>query len=426
MHSRARNVAIGSIAISSVSLGSYITLPVYLVPLTELLNVSIAQAALLFTCTAIGGLITSLLFGRLLKMLKVRTLVSTSGVALTLFFCSIFYGESITLIYLASILFGFSTIFAGFAIAQTEITWWFVKGRAKMMSFLNVGLGLFGLIFVPVIAKVIESYGVQNIALFQGVIGGGLIIVMALFLISEHPDRYGLSPVGFAQQANQSVMTNDYVESHLSVKEITKMPAFWMIIVSIILVSIAVTGFMNNGSAFYQSIGLDAMAAALCISIFNGVQLMWVPIYGLLVDKMGPGFATAIYGLAGAVVFFVAIFLTGFSGAVMIAALLSVLNVAGMIGAVSFPSIFGTKEAGSLIGFANAAGNIGGMIGAPLAGIIFDATGSYHLFLAAAGAACIITVILTLKGTGKKAIASVQLKEAQLTETELPLKQKAL
>ena len=145
MNSRARNVAIGSIALSSVSIGSYVTLPVYLVPLTELLHVSIAQVALLFTFTAIGGLITSLLFGRLLKMLKVRTLVSISGVALALFFSSIFYGESITLIYIASILFGFSTIFAGFAIAQTEITWWFMKGRAKMMSFLNVGLGIFGL-----------------------------------------------------------------------------------------------------------------------------------------------------------------------------------------------------------------------------------------------------------------------------------------
>ena len=66
------------------------------------------------------------------------------------------------------------------------------------------------------------------------------------------------------------------------------------------------------------------------------------------------------------------------------------------------------------------------MIGAPLAGIIFDSTGSYNLFLAAAGAACITTVILTLKGTGKKAVASVQLKEAQLMEDQLSYKQKAL
>ena len=185
-------------------------------------------------------------------------------------------------------------------------------------------------------------------ALFQGVISGGLIIVIALFLISEHPDRYGLRPVGFEQQANQSDMADGYAESHLSVKDITKIPAFWLIIVSIILVSTAMTGFMNNGSAFYQSIGLDAMAAALCISIFNGVQLIWVPVYGLLVDKIGPGLATAIYGLVGAAVFFAAIFLTGFSSAVMIAVLLSALNMAGMIGAVSFPSRIWVKRSRQL------------------------------------------------------------------------------
>ena len=155
-------------------------------------------------------------------MLKVRTLVSISGVAFTLFFSSIFYGESITLIYTAAILFGFSTIFAGMAIAQAEITWWFIKGRAKMMSLLSVGVGIFGLLMVPVIAKAIESYGVQNLALFQGVICGGFIIIIAFFMMSEHPDRYDLCPVGFVGQAKQSDQENGYAESNLFLKDITK------------------------------------------------------------------------------------------------------------------------------------------------------------------------------------------------------------
>ncbi len=175
LNSKARNVAIGSIALTMLSIGSYATLPVYLVPLSELLHVSIDRVALLFTFTAIGGFITSLLFGQLLKRVKVKVLVSIAGVALALFFCSIFFGKSMILIYIAAILYGFATIFAGFAIAQTEITWWFIKGRAKIMSYLNVGVGLFGLILIPSIAKAIGTYGVQNIALYQGVITAGMI-----------------------------------------------------------------------------------------------------------------------------------------------------------------------------------------------------------------------------------------------------------
>ena len=57
------------------------------------------------------------------------------------------------LIYIAAILYGFATVFAGFAIAQTEITWWFIKGRAKIMSYLNIGLGVFGLFSFPLLQK---------------------------------------------------------------------------------------------------------------------------------------------------------------------------------------------------------------------------------------------------------------------------------
>ena len=53
------------------------------------------------------------------------------------------------LIYIAAILYGFATVFAGFAIAQTEITWWFIKGRAKIMSYLNIGLGILDSFLFP-------------------------------------------------------------------------------------------------------------------------------------------------------------------------------------------------------------------------------------------------------------------------------------
>ena len=412
MNSKARNVAIGSIIITMLSIGSALSLPVYLVPLSEVFNVPISQVVLIFTFQATGGLISSLLFGKLLKKLKVKVLVSIAGVALALFFCSIFFTTSLMLIYIVAILYGFATVFAGFAIAQTEITWWFIKGRAKIMSYLNIGLGVFGLVLMPIIAKAIGTYGVQNVALFQGIISGGLIIVIAFTMLCEHPDTYGLQPVGYGDpEVNHN---NDEAESNLSIKDMLKVPAFWMIIVSIILVSTAFTGFLNNSSALFQNMGLDAMAAALCLSIFNGVQLIWVPVYGVLVDKIGPGVATAIYGIIAAATFFTSIFLTGFVGAMIIAVLISSLNASGMIGPTSFPVVFGTKEAGTLVGFANAAASVGGMIGAPIAGLVFDSMGSYNVYLVAAGIACVFTALLTLKGTSKKVIESVQSKEAEV------------
>ena len=180
---------------------------------------------------------------------------------------------------------------------------------------------------------------------------------------------------------------------------ILRSPSFWLVIFAIFLVSCAVTGFTNNASAFYQSIGNNAMSAALCISIYNGVMMAWGIIFGALTDKKGPAVSVTICGLIGAAVLLVGPFLSGFSGAAIIAAVMGSINFSGMLGALCFPRMFGTAEAANLVGFGQAAGAIGPMVGAPLAGFIYDATGSYATFLTIAAVMTIACVVITVFAT---------------------------
>jgi len=106
--------------------------------------------------------------------------------------------------------------------------------------------------------------------------------------------------------------------------------------------------------------------------------------------------------------FFVATFLSGFAGAIFIALLLSTLNIAGMLGPISLPRLFGAKEAGSLVGFAHAASSIGAMLGAPLAGFIYDATKSYKGFLLVAGIAVILVIISVATSMSKKSMEKIR------------------
>jgi len=404
---RARNVAIGSVAITMMGIGSYATVPVYLVPISQMLKVSIGQVALLFTFSSIASLSISFLLGTLLKKVKVRVLVPIAGLALALFFCSIYLANSITTIYIGSVVFGLSTVIAGYGIAQTEITWWFAKGRASIMSFLNIGVGVFGLILAPVVANAIGSFGVRNVALVQGISTGIGIILIGLFLLSEHPATYGMQPEGYEAPAASAQGVPAAEVKSLTVKQMTSTSSFWFIIVAVIFCGLALTGFTNNASAFYQSIGLDAVRAALCISIYNAVKLGWAPLYGVLVDKRGPGFATILCGTIGAVTFVAGTFLTGFVGAVIIAAFIGAISFSSMLGAISFPRVFGTKEAGTLVGFSNAASSIGAMLGAPIAGFIYDATGSYRQYLLIAAALIVFCAVFTAAGTSKKAVENI-------------------
>src|SRR5690606_36026519 len=110
-----------------------------------------------------------------------------------------------------------------------------------------------------------------------------------------------------------------YVENSMPLNQIIKTPAFWMIILATVAIAMAMSGFTNNASALYQSIGLDPISAAYAISIYNASKLLWAPAYGFVVDRFGPGFTTAVFGLITAAIFFSSIMLSGLVGAFTIA-----------------------------------------------------------------------------------------------------------
>lgn len=411
MNTRARNTAIGSILVTTLYMGSYGSLAVYLVPISQAFHVSIGVATLFFTFGSLASFTSALFLGRLLKKFSVKLLIPLSGIIYTVFFLSIAFSESIVFVYAGALLYGFASGAGGIAFAQTNITWWFIKGRGKLFSYLSIGTALFGLLLVPFIAKMIAIYGVRVVAIYHGFLISGLVILVGLFMLSEHPDTYGLKPIGYIDEQKES--KNLQSGTTLTVNQILRIPAFWFIIFSVVIMIIVFTGFINNASAIYQSKGLDAVAAAFCISIYNAGRIVWSPFYGILVDKFGVRLATIVCGSIGAIILLLATLLSGFTGAVMIASMIGSLSFAGMLGGLSLPRVFGPKEAGNLIGYSNAAGSVGAMIGAPIAGFIFDATHSYTGFLFFAGIAVPFAVFLMLAGTGKKAVDTVRLREAQ-------------
>ncbi|QSX09514.1 hypothetical protein J0B03_05475 [Alkalibacter rhizosphaerae] len=107
-------------------------------------------------------------------------------------------------IYLIAVLFGFSTVVAGFPTAQTEINWWYAKGTGKLIGYLSTSVGIGAMVFPLLMAKMIEVFGVQIAAVGQGAVIGGLIVFIGLFLVSEQPEKYGMNPVGY-QEDRESV-----------------------------------------------------------------------------------------------------------------------------------------------------------------------------------------------------------------------------
>lgn len=409
MKSRAHSTLIGSMIMAICSIGSFISIPVYITPLIHKLGVGVGQTTLIFTFSAVGSLVASLYMGTLVKKFSIKKLVSFGGLLLAIFFMVMGFSDSIYAIYIAAILLGVSTILAGFPTAQTEINWWFVKDTGKMISFLSTAVGIGGMVFPILVAKLITVFGLRIVAVSQGIIAGVIIILVGIFVLSEQPEKYGVKPIGYNE--TEEIGNKNSVKqskSTFSVKQIVKTPQFWMIILSIVFINTAVNGFNNNASAFYQSKGIDAVNAALMISITNGCNFIVSPLYGILMDKIGYVKATAIYGLSLAGIFFASTMLYGFGPIVIIAVFMSFKAFNSMMGPIILPKLFGRREAASLVGFTTAAQSVGAMIGSPIAGFIYDASGTYNVWMIIGGIFTTLTVILVSIGSGNKAVESIK------------------
>jgi MFS family permease len=418
--SKSARVAIGTFLLCMPTFGSYQTLAVYVVPMSKHFGVGIGQIALLFSFFGLGGIIAALLLGKVTKTFPIKGIVSFAGLCVFWCFGIMAYAPSLWFCYIGAFLLAFAVIFGGFAMSHVLITWWFVDGRGKALGALPIGTGLFGIFMAPTIASLIQNHGYQSVALGQGIIAGVVTLIIGLFVLLEHPNKYGLKPLGYVEKEDEDtkIIRNTDMQSTMSIKQVLATSAFWIIITATLTIDIAKVGFVDNASPFYQSLGLDAIKAAFVISLWQAASMVWAPLFGTLVDKFGPRVAISTLGIIAAAAFFGSTMLTGWIGAVIVAIFSASTCINSLVGTVTFPKVFGTKEAGSLVGFGHAAANFGAMIGAPLAGFMFDETGSYQSFMIIAGCLMIITVLLIAWATSKRNLNKIRVKEIEFNQAK--------
>lgn len=410
---RARNTTIGVMLMTAFAIGSYVTIPVFVLPLIMKFGVGAGEITLIFLFSGIGGLVTSFLLGTLMKKIPVKILVVSAGILLAAFFIVLGLSTNLKVIYAGAIIFGYTTTVGAFGLAQTVINWWNATNVAKQISLVSVAVGVCGMVFPILAGLLLNTLGFTGTSIGVGIIAGSVIIICGLFLISDHPSKYGMIAIGVEEVAKEDQQKQIEPEKYLSVKQIISTPYFWMIIVALFVMTLASTGFTNNAPTFYTTIGVEKTLAATFSGLTAGVSILLAMIFGILVDKLGPVKSITIYGLIIAVMFATAQFLSGPIGAGIIAVVLGLKTMTGMIGSMTLPRLFGRKEAASVIGFSMVASNLGAMFGAPFAGFLFDASGSYNTFLAIAAILVVNAVFLINLGSGKNAYNKVKLLETQ-------------
>ena len=371
-------VAVGTLAQCS---------PAFLIPFTEEFGIGRAQAALSTVMMSVGGVAIMPLVGRAVGTFPIRSVMLAGAAALALGFLGLSLATSW---WMVLALFGVVGSFSVGAISiacNTLVVNWFERRRAIALGIALFGMSISGAVLTPLAAWSIQNWGWRATYRGFGCLAVALIPLLALLVVDRPSDR-GLAPDGGDAPAQPGAGSDAAAPPLSSTRELLSSSSLWLIAAACGLIFFGSTGLVNHGVAFATDRGIDPMRAAGVVSGFFVGGATGKLFFGWLADRLGERGAVAVAQGCCAAALMALLALGGF-GPLTAAAGLYGFGMGGIapLQSALLARCFGTRD------FAPAMGLIGPLMlpfhagGPPLAGVVFDRSGSYDpalwIFLAA-------------------------------------------
>lgn len=334
-----------------------------------------------FSAYAIIHTFLAFLFGRMVDKFGPRIIVAIAGFCLGLSMILMSYVTSIWQLYLFYGVF-FSIGIAGmYTPLMTTVSQWFKEKRGLAIGMTAVGVGAASLVFSPLSAWLISSFGWRFSYIVLGIIAWVVFIPVVKFVrISPH-------------KATKTEGEVKPVEG-VSFSEAWRTRTFWAFCFTWMFFSLAVFSIMIHIVPLITDRGVSLVEAGVLAGLIGIGSIIGRIIAGFTSDKIGGKKVIII----AAIVQTVAIIWLLFSKELWMLYIFVVFfgfgsgGSAGVIAA--FPAhYFGLKATGAIMGFGVILAGVGSAIGPYFGGYVFDVTQSYDYMIVVCIAASIGAVI---------------------------------
>lgn len=285
-------------------------------------------------------------------------------------------------------------------VLMTAIANWFRKKVGIASGIAVSGFGFSGLI-VPLIVRLIETYEWRMTIIILAL--GMLATVLPLSLLFRHkPEQYGYLPDGYIEapvRLDNVTVVPPTVKAGANVKQILKNSIFWRIALAFMFHFMLVNATVTHVMPYLSSIGINRARSSLVatavplMSIGGRLGLGWL---GDKIDRRWiiaggftlMGFGLLCFGLASNIgawllVPFLILFGIGYGGCSALRPSLAM-------------KYFGRTNFGTVFGLIIGINTLGGIVGPPLAGWVYDNFGNYQgiwLIFAGIPVAAIISIL---------------------------------
>lgn len=410
--SRATKVLVGCVLIIAIEYGTLNIMSNYISAICEQTGASAVQVSLLFSIASAVSVLAGLAAAIVIEKVPMRLIMMGGSASFILFFMLLYFADGIIPVYIGSVFYGLTQVFIGFTVCQPLITWWHTKNVGKKLSALSAAMSVGAMILSPAVASLLNGAGYHAAILFNGGVLGVALILCVVFLVSNRPESYGLSVSGAdGKSASDSDSQQAAVAKPegISAKQALRTYPFWAILIGASLLMIPANGFVTNASVIFQSCGFDAVTAGTMISVYSACAIAWVLVYGVISDRFGPRLANIVYTCASFVILGSFYLIGGMVGSIILVATFGIVtSYGGMIGAVTFGTIYGPRAIGSLVPLCLVGTGIGATFAAPIASAINEATGGYEAFMGLGAVLCVVILVLFATATSRAAVERVR------------------
>jgi len=310
----------------------------------------------------------------------------------------------------------------GALVTSVPVLKWFVRNRGKAVAFMSLGIPIGAVIFIPLTQVFIDSWGWREAWIILAIVGMAVIVPLAIAFVRRQPEDMGLLPDGLpprrelarreparrelaAGGASRTAGTVD--EGSWTTREAIRSGVFWRLVVifGIVMLGTGIIGVHRIPS--FMDRGLDATLISFATAfdaVCAGVSTFAM---GFLVTK----YPARLLGAAGFVLLATASVLTIFANTLTIMFLSMAvfgMGIGGMMFLQNFiwADYFGRMNLGGIRGLTTPLTLLIGGAGAPLAGYIRDATGSYEtIWWAGVGLMLLAAAVMAMTTAPRKPTA---------------------
>jgi MFS family permease len=369
-----------STGVSALAWSVRSTFALFYVSMLEELAWGRGATALGYSLSWLGFVVFAPLSGWLHDRCGVRAAVTIGGLALGLALALTGHVTSPTQYYLCFGVLGAAGIAGMIIPATTVVTRWFVRSRGTAMGILSAGNAGSAIVFYPVNAWLIVTFGWREaLVVFGGIVTQATVSLALLYRAPPAPDAHDRREAGAPEAREPWTLRSALRSSRL-----------WAAFAMMVLGTIGFQIMATHQVAHVVDRGFGPALVVWLFAFGAAATMAGNLVGGWLSDQLGRGWVFAL----GSIV--------AIAGIACLALMkdprdlpLFVLYTASGVGfgmriaqLSAIPAdTFSGPHLGAILGVVQAGGGLGGAIGPFLGGWLFDVTGSYRLAFMTAGIA---------------------------------------